>query len=156
MDKVTAIKANAPPGSDPEAFVDMVARQRSRPADAPKPVSVISAFHNGSGMLVSEWRDGTIEITYDTPRSGLAVAPGTLLFAGVRNGLRYSGTAYTFKNGCPPAAYPVTGRRNDKRDLLVLSGPAPHRDPASCSIVGQSAQSGHANLVFDLRDVGDL
>jgi hypothetical protein len=156
VDELAAIRENAPGDSDPDAYVEVVRRARTQPANAPKPVFVDSAFHNRSQMLVSEWKDGTVEITYDGPRPGLPVAQGTLLFRGARDGARYSGTAYTFKAGCQPAAYPVTGMRDQKRELLILTGPAPHRDPHSCEVVRQSVQSGHAKLVFDLRYPADF
>jgi hypothetical protein len=155
VDEIAAIKENAPLDSDPDAYVEAVRRFRSKPADTPNPVRRDTAFHNNSQMLVSEWKDGAVEITYDSPRPGLPVAQGTVLFRGVRDGGRYSGTAYTFKAGCPPAPYPVTGIEDRKRELLVLSGGAPHRDPHSCEVIGQSDQSGHAKLVFDMKSYGD-
>jgi hypothetical protein len=135
--------------------VEVVRRQRSKPANAPKPVYVDSALYNNSQVLVSEWKDGTVEITYDRPRPGLPVAQETLLFQGVRDGIRYSGTAYTFKAGCPPAPHAVTGANDQKRETIVLTGAAPHRDPRSRDVIGDSTQSGHAELVFDTRVYGD-
>lgn len=151
----TAIMDNAPSNSDPSAYVDVVTRQRSKPADVPRPIYVDSALHNNSQVLISEWKDGTVEIAYDVPRPGLPVARGTLLFQGVRNGVRYSGTAYTFKVGCAPAPYAVTGIKDQKRQTIVLNGLAPHRDPHSCAVFGDSTRSGNAKLVFDTRFYGD-
>lgn len=155
VDERTAIMQNAPPSSDPVAFVDVVRRQRSRPIDAPKPIHVDSASHNNSQMLISEWKDGAVEITYDVPRPGLPVAQGTLLFQGNVRGGRYSGTAYAFKTGCAPAPYAVTGMRDDKRNVIVLTGAAPRRDPRSCELVGESDRSALARLVFDTREYSD-
>ena len=106
-------------------------------------------------MPVSEWKDDTVEIAYNHPRPGLPVAEGTLLFRGVRVGARYSGTAYTFKAGCPPAPYVVTGVKDPKKEIIVMTGVAPHRNPRSCDVIGESARSGHSKLVFDTRFYGD-
>jgi len=106
-------------------------------------------------MQVSEWKDATVEITYNHPRPGLAVAQGTLLFRGVRDGTRYSDTAYTFKAGCPPAPYAVTGVKDAKKEIIMMTGAAPRRDPHSCDVIGESVQSGPARLVFDTRFYGD-
>jgi hypothetical protein len=115
VDDRTAIMENAPLDSNAEAYVEVVRRRRSKPANAQEPIHVDSAYHNNSEMLVSEWKDGTVEITYDHPRLGLAVAQGTILFRGARDGARYSGTAYTFKAGCPPAPYAVMGVKDPKK-----------------------------------------
>jgi hypothetical protein len=155
VDDRTAIMENAPPDSNAEAYLEVVRRQRSKPANAPAPVNVDSAYHNNSEMLVSEWKDATVEITYNHPRPGLAVAQGTLLFRGVRDGAHYSGTAYTFKAGCSPAPYTVTGVKNPKKEMIVMTGAAPRRDPHSCDVIGESAQSGSAKLVFDTKFYGD-
>jgi hypothetical protein len=88
-------------------------------------------------------------------RPGLPVAQGTVLFRGVRDGVRYSGTAYTFKAGCSPAPYAVTGVKDQKKETIVMTGAAPRRDPHSCSVVGDLAQSGSAKLVFDTKLYGD-
>lgn len=91
---------NAPLDSDAEAYVDVVLKQRSKRVSATEPIHVDSAYHKDLEMLVSEWKDGTVEIAYNHPRLGLAVAQGTILFRRFRDGVRYSGTAYTFKGGC--------------------------------------------------------
>jgi hypothetical protein len=155
VDDRTAIRENAPFDSNAEAYVEVVRRDRQKPANAPEPIHVDSAYHNNSEMLVSEWKDSAVEITYNHPRPGLPVAQGTLLFRGIRDGARYSGTAYTFKAGCPPAPYAVKGIKNQKTEMIVMTGTAPRRDPYSCGVIGESAQSGHARLVFDTRDYGD-
>jgi hypothetical protein len=155
VDDRTAIMENASPDSDPAAAVEVVHRERMQPANAPEPVLVDSAFHNKSEMLVREWKDATVEITYNHPRPGLPVAQGTLLFRGRRDGARYSGTAYTFKAGCPPAPYAVVGVKDRKGDSIVLTGAAPRRDPYSCGVIGVTARSGHSKLVFDTSFYGD-
>lgn len=155
VDDRTAIMENAPPDSNAEAYVEVVRRLRSKPANAPEPIRVDSAYHNNSEMLVSEWKDATVEITYNHPRPGLPVANGTLLFRGVRDGARYSGTAYTFKAGCSPAPYAVAGVKDAKKEMIVMVGAAPRRDPRSCDVIGESVQSGPAKLVFDTKFYGD-
>lgn len=155
VDDRAAMMDNAPLGRNAEAYVEVLRRQRSTPTNAPQPIRVDSAYHNNSEMLISEWKDGTVEITYNYPRSGLPVAQGALLFRGIREGARYSGTANTFKAGCPPAPYAVTGVKDQKKQLIVMIGAAPRRDQHSCGVTGESAQSGHAKLVFDTRFYGD-
>jgi hypothetical protein len=155
VDERTAIMENAPLDSNAEAYVDVVLKQRSKPANAPEPIHVDFVYHNNSEMLVSEWKDGTVEIAYNHPRLGLAVAQGTILFRGFRDGARYSGTAYTFKAGCPPAPYAVLGVKDPKKEMIVMTGAAPRRDPQSCDVFGESAQSGSAKLVFDTKFYGD-
>jgi hypothetical protein len=105
-------------------------------------------------MLISEWKDGAVEITYDHPRLGLPVAAGTILFRGARDGARYSGTAYTFKAGCSPAPYAVTGMK-DQKEMIIMTGAAPRRDLHSCDVIGESAQIAPAKLVFDTKFYGD-
>lgn len=126
-----------------------------KPAPRDPPRFYQPAVHNGSEMRVNEWDDGRIEIVYVAPRPDLHVAEGTVLFRGTAKGRRYAGTAYTFKPGCEPAPYPVSGARDDKRDIIVLTGPAPGRIPNSCELTFGSMQSKNARLVFDVRIDGD-
>lgn len=143
----------------PVHFGNQVVELRQRPiernADATTPLFFQPAIHNGSQMRLSEWRNGIVEITYDVPRPGLPVTKGGLLFRGVKTGARYSGTAYTFKAGCPPAPYPVTGVEDERREIIVLNGAAPHRDMRSCDVVGQTSRSANTKLVFDIHIDGD-
>jgi hypothetical protein len=150
-----ALMENAPPGSNREAYVRVALNERSRGTNAPQPIHVIPADHNNSQMLVSEWKDGTIEITYDTPRSGLPVARGTLLFRGRRDGDRYSGTAYMFTSGCAPAPFAVAGMENHRKEAIVLAGATPHRIPGSCDVVAGVSSDRLSTLVFDTRFYGD-
>ena len=128
---------------------------REKPASAPKPLFYQTALHNGSQVVVSEWKDGTVEIVYDVPRRNMPVVKGMLLFRGVKAGVRYSGTAYTFKAGCPPAPYTVAGFEDDRREIIALTGAAPRRDPHSCNVIGGSSGSAHSRLVFDTHIDGD-
>ena len=150
-----AVLDNAPPGSNREAYAEAIKYQQSKPADLPAPSRVDSATHNGSQVLISEWKNGTVEITYDAPRSGLPVARGTLLFRGVKDGDRYSGTAYTFKAGCSPASFAVTGVKDPDREMISLIGAAPHRDSHSCDLSNAFPQAGRTKLVFDTKFYGD-
>jgi hypothetical protein len=49
----------------------------------------------------------------------------------------------------------VTGAKDQKKELILMTGAAPRRDSQSCGVIGESAQSGHAKLVFDMREYGD-
>lgn len=120
-----------------------------------KPGFYQPAVHNGSEMRLVQWDDGQVQISYVAPRPDLHIAEGTVLFRGTAKGMRYTGTAYTFKSGCEPAPYPVTGERNDKNETIVLTGPAPTRLPNSCDVAGASTQSKNARLVFDIHIDGD-
>ena len=107
--------------------------------------------HNGS--VVRMQADGTARvISYERAREGLLrtdVSSGATLFRGERIGDDFRGEAYTFKLGCSPAPYPVGGRIEGGR-RLVLRGRAPVYDPGSCAVTGYSAASPHARLVFDM------
>ncbi len=148
-------QARPPAGSGQEAAAPAVPSSLPRSTDAAPPSSYQPAMHNGSEMQLSTWEDGTVEIAYSIPRAGLSVAKGTVLFRGVAKGTQYSGTAYTFKLGCPPAPYPVAGVRNDKKEILVLTGSAPNRDALSCDVAATSRQSKNATLVFNVHIDGD-
>jgi hypothetical protein len=103
--------------------------------------------HNGSVVLMTEEK-GRVEIKYATPRSGLSVKEGTVLFTGSLNDRgEYTGTAYTFKKDCPPAPYLVTGKVTDRG--IALMGNAPRRDPKSCDIVPGAANQSASQLVFE-------
>lgn len=149
-----ALMERTPPGVDRQVYLSAIKEERARNIGRPKPVAVISAFHNKSQVMISEWRDGTIEITYDVPRTGLPVAPGTLLFRGKRQGDRLFGLAYMFKNGCPAAPFDVVGLNDSKNDRIVLTGVAPHRDGHACELMASSSMVA-ARLVFDTKEYGD-
>jgi hypothetical protein len=105
-------------------------------------------LHNGSIMLITTDDKERVEIKYETPRAGLSVTTGTLLFAGTRDAKgNYAGTAYTFKRDCEPAPYGVMGMTTAKGITLV--GVAPHRDPQSCKVLGGSMASRSSRLVFE-------
>lgn len=104
--------------------------------------------HNRS---VIDWAivGDSIKATYSKPRSDLEAAgirEGQLLFDGVYEGERISGTAYAFKAGCSPAAYQVIGA--EKQGKIILRGPAPIRSKKDCKVTGYSVTSPHAKLLF--------
>jgi hypothetical protein len=103
-------------------------------------------LHNGSLMLWTRQPDGRVQIAYETPKAGLPVSRGTVLFKGVSNAKGgYSGTAFVFSRNCPPQPYPVTG--DAAGPGIILSGVAPLRDPACRPIPGTSNRSA-SRLVF--------
>lgn len=105
-------------------------------------------LHNGSQMSVYSFQD-EIYISYERPRAGLAVngvRQGTRLFEGRYVGDRIVGTAFTFKQGCAPAPYRVSGF--ERGGTIVLNGAAPVRIKGGCSVTGYSSSSGNARLVF--------
>lgn len=71
---------------------------------------------------------------YHTPRPGLTVSSGTLLFNGTRIGFQYVGTAYVFSAQCPAVGYRVTGGLSSDLHFIRLTGRAPVRRPGSCQV----------------------
>ncbi len=106
--------------------------------------------HNGSLMLYTVAKNH-VEIRYETPKAGLPVSSGAVLFKGARDANhRYIGTAYTFKRNCPPAPYTVTG--SDTSDgTIVLVGLAPRRKSNSCRVVPGAFNSNASRLVFEFE-----
>jgi hypothetical protein len=104
--------------------------------------------HNGSVMFNHQRQH---IIVYAEPKPSLAatVKDGTVLARGweVPNEW-FSGVAYTYKKGCDPAPYLVSGHYQGGN--LTLSGKAPVRD--GCRIVGYSEKSPNAKLTFDLSE----
>lgn len=105
-------------------------------------------FHNGSRTIFTR-NNGHVEIRYETPRPGLPVREGTLLFAGTYERGYYSGTAYIFKQGCEPVPYAVAGK--DSGPGIVLVGVAPRRDPHSCAVIGDTVSNKNSRLVFEFE-----
>lgn len=98
--------------------------------------------HNGSTVYLES--DGLArKFIYRTPRSGLPVRPGTLLFQGKQNGDRYSGTAYRFSRSCGAIGYAVTGSVAEDGRTVTMFGKAPRRN-AGCKVIGFRADT----LVF--------
>lgn len=103
-------------------------------------------MHNGSMVMIDP---STGIIAYLEPKASLrpTIVPGTVLFRGtLKPGGSAAGTAYAFKDGCPPAPYPVRGGYSDHDNRLTLRGAGPVR--RGCEIVGYSERSPHAALSF--------
>lgn len=103
--------------------------------------------HNGSVMRLAWGNGDSLQIIYDSPKSGLGVRSGTILFSGsmTANGKIY-GTARVFKSGCNPGEYAVEGSMNDGSSDISLSGYAPIW--SGCSIVGYQVNQ-HSYLYFE-------
>lgn len=119
--------------------------------------NIVGIDHNGSFMWVSE--DLSV-IYYEDPKDSLAgvVNKGQVLYRGdpipTEPGRQATGTAYTFRKGCEPAAYAVTGSAtSDGR--LIMRGASPIRAKSGCAVVGYTTDSGNAVLVFDYH-YGDV
>lgn len=102
--------------------------------------------HNGSEVMIDP---ETGIVAYSQPKPSLrpVAKTGTVLFRGTlwpENAVQ--GTAYAFKEGCPPAPYPVRGRYSEHAYRLTLRGPGPVRK--GCEVVGYSDSSPHAVLNF--------
>ncbi|MGQ8634401.1 hypothetical protein ACUTJJ_23290 [Agrobacterium sp. DKPNP3] len=105
--------------------------------------------HNGSAMRVLP-KEG--KIIYLEPRKELSsIKSGQVLFEGKpwEPGGPFSGTAYTFRKGCPPAPYRVEAFYEGWTETLTLRGAAPVRKKSGCDIVGYSLESDNAALTFD-------
>ena len=123
---------------------------------APKPYPPANVkgddyLHNGSTMYVNP---ALGLISYKAPKSSIArtVHSGDVVFQAKPwdpsdHRMLIEGTAYTFKKGCEPAPYYVTGQ-HQQDGTLVLRGAAPVRDKRSCAVKGYSYSSGNAELVF--------
>ena len=82
------------------------------------------------------------------PSLARSIRPETVLFRGwIIWGGQIRGVAYTFKKGCPPAPYLVSGN-NDDIMRFIVEGAAPVRK--GCKVVGYTKKSGNAHLVIDL------
>ena len=129
---------------DGQARAEPTKASASPAASDPQPV--MTADHNGSVMEIRDDR-----ILYAEPKASLrgVVKPGTVLVEGKWSGDRFSGTAYAFKKGCPPAPYAVSGAKVERPGQLdlVLRGDGPIRK--GCNVVGHSERSPHARLVFE-------
>lgn len=106
-------------------------------------------------------RDGDkLVLSYDPPRHGLGkygIYAGTVLFRGrVMPEGRIAGTAYTFRKGCQPASYNVSGRlkgNSPENYRIVLEGAAPVRE--GCEVIDYSWSSSNARLIFKYAGTGD-
>jgi hypothetical protein len=101
--------------------------------------------HNGSIVNLQDKGNGRW-FYYHTPRSGLAVQSGTLLFEGRKDGSTYAGTAYVFSPTCGKSGYPVKGVVSRDQTSIRLYGKAPRRD-SNCNVTGYR----NDELVFTYR-----
>jgi uncharacterized protein len=136
----------------------LAALEAVRPAAAPPPRPAARGDieektvlgHNGSTIEMVK-KGSAVEMRYAGVRPGLSVPEGSVLFRGtVGDSGHMQGTAYTFKRGCPPADYKVTGQQTNNR--IVLRGPAPVRDSQSCDVVGYDDAAPSSTLVFDIAE----
>ena len=105
--------------------------------------------HNGSVVQLNS--DGTSrEIIYLQPRAGLPVAQGTVIFRGTAAGTHYTGTAYAFSSRCGAIGFEVSGRVIAGQKRIVLSGRAPARLDAGCSVTSSKDEV----LVFSFQQCG--
>ena len=113
--------------------------------------------HNGSGMTI-DVHSGVI--AYAEPKSAIrrSIPKGAILFRGdMSNPRRVHGTAFTFRYGCEPAAYEVTGAFADGyASTLTLRGNAPIRAASGCAITGYSPSSPNSRLVFEYESPPEL
>lgn len=139
---------------DPRPFRERASLQI---ASATSSVSDYTADHNGSAVLVSP-RAGIISYLHASRTMTRSVDVGTVLFRGRIASEGLSGTAYTFKRGCPPAPYAVTGHGYaGSATSFVLIGYPPVRLPGGCAVVGYAEHGANAVLHFEaIGDGGDL
>lgn len=106
--------------------------------------------HNGSTIMMTR-KGHQLTMTYSGVRPGLSVQVGSTLFSGTitdRNEIQ--GSAYTFKRGCPPAPYAVSGVQTNNE--IVLRGGAPVRDSSGCAVVDYDDSAPSATLRFDIAE----
>ncbi len=107
-----------------------------------------SIGHNGS-LMFNHQRQHVIVYAAPKPSLSGTVTEDTVLVRGweVPNEW-FSGVAYTYKKGCDPAPYLVSGHYQGGN--LTLTGKAPVRE--GCNVVGYNAKTPNAKLVFDLSE----
>jgi hypothetical protein len=101
--------------------------------------------HNGSVVGLQASGDKR-NFYYLVPRADLPVKMGTLLFSGVRQGNRYSGTAHVFSRKCGSVGYEVSGVVAADNETITMHGKAPRRD-GNCNIIGYKDEV----LIFTLQ-----
>jgi hypothetical protein len=130
--------------SDPIARLERDGIARGYPAAAERSRRY---WHNGSIVEALYSPDGAVRISYVEPKPELADLRGMTLFEGrTERGGRIFGTAYTFKFGCAPAPYQVSGGAGPTG--MTLSGASPRRDPYSCAVAGYTFRSPNVRLNF--------
>jgi len=101
--------------------------------------------HNGSIVELKDSGNAR-RFYYRTPRAGLPVSSGMLLFEGRKNQNTYSGTAYVFSTTCGQLKYPVEGVVSEDQRTVRLYGKVPRRD-SNCKVTGYRDDE----LVFTYR-----
>ncbi|WP_416355904.1 hypothetical protein ACLNGM_17490 [Aureimonas phyllosphaerae] len=113
--------------------------------------------HNGSGMTI-DVHSGVI--AYAEPKASIrrSIPRGAILFRGdMSDPRRVRGKSFTFRYGCEPAAYDVTGAFADGyASTLILRGKAPVRAASGCAITGYSSSSPNSRLVFKYESPPEL
>src|SRR5436190_2883652 len=102
--------------------------------------------YNGS-LFRLEASGGSRKFFYESPRAGLPVARGTLVFSGQKSGNAYSGTAYVFSQPCGAIGYAVSGPVSEDQRTVTLRGNVPVRN-AKCKVTGYQ----NNELVFNFQD----
>ena len=111
-------------------------------------------MHNRSEMLIETRGDGSMIISYLTPREGLSAQPGDFLVSGSIDLKSRSagGLARVFSAKCGTAGYEVDGEISEDGKTITLTGGAPVRD-ANCRITRRRTDK----LVFTyVRERGSL
>lgn len=134
------------PGAKPPALAAAkVTPQPTTPAQYPKAGEVSGRpwMHNGSEVVEDDGK-----LIYNVPKASLrsAVKPGMVVFRGSLLPGKIAGIAYAFKDGCPPAPYPVKGVYSNHMYTLTLRGAGPIR--SGCEVVSYSDRSPHSVLKF--------
>jgi|SRR5581483_1800092 len=101
-------------------------------------------MHNGSVVRLSA-QSSDRTFTYVTPKSGLPVPPGTVLFHGTKIGNLYSGTTRLFSSRCGAIDYAVSGSVSVDGLSITLTGKRPQRG-SDCDITGYVPET----LIFTL------
>lgn len=116
----------------------------------------VTVWHNGSVMAFAA-STGTIRYLHASRAMDGTVRVGDVVFQGYLSPGRVKGTAYTFKRGCPPAAYEVHGSGYaGAGSTLTVVGDPPIRAPGSCEVVGYRHGGPSSVLRFEPMDEGDL
>ncbi|NTJ45079.1 hypothetical protein G6L28_21060 [Agrobacterium larrymoorei] len=104
--------------------------------------------HNGSQMTVEYKFDA---VRYALPKANLKgiIERNQVAFAGrIEYRDKAEGTAYVYKRGCDWVEYPVSGRYDASVPGFVLIRKAPIRGQGGCKVIGYTAKSTNARLVF--------
>jgi hypothetical protein len=105
---------------------------------------------NGSTIMMTR-KGHRLTMTCSGVRGGLSMPDGSTLFSGtITDRNEIMGVAYTFKRGCPPAPYEVTGVQTSNE--IVLRGHAPVRASSDCEVARYDDSAPTARLQFDIAE----